>query len=93
MKLRLLVVALVFACMAWPVWMAGQEAPKPPALTETQRLQWQNVILRIQLAQAQMQQAQTEATVMLQAFQREGWTFDPSSMSYTALPKPEGKRP
>lgn len=50
--------ALVFA--AYVVHATQAELSKPPAITETQKLQIQNVLQRIQIAQLQSQAAQAE---------------------------------
>jgi hypothetical protein len=79
-----LLVALVIAAVA---------QDKTPSLTSEQKKDFQIVLLRYQLAQAQMQQAQSEAAALLQSFQVPGWTLNPDTMTYTPAPKPAEKQP
>lgn len=68
----------------------AQEATKTsPALTEVQKLQIQNVVQRVQLAQAQMQlaqleyeKAQTEAQKLLSGLNVEGYDLDLQKLEY-----------
>jgi hypothetical protein len=81
------------ACVLMAQEKPAAAQPSAPTLTSEQKKDFQIVILRIQLAQAQMQQAQQEANALLQSFQREGWTFDPQAMTYAPAPKPAEKKP
>jgi len=91
------------ACVAY-----AQEKPKPapvvaavkadPTLTEVQKLQIQNVMLRIELAQRQAQQAQAdfdkargEAQTLIQGLQVPGYDLDLQALAYKPKP-PEVKK-
>ena len=64
-------------------------AKQPPALTETQKLQIQNAVQRVQIAQLQMQAAQaelqkaaTEAQTLFKAFTVEGYDLNLQTLEY-----------
>jgi hypothetical protein len=90
---------VVCACVGYAATVLAQEKPTPtkvePALTEVQRLQVQNVLLRIELAQRTIQQAQadfekarTDATALMQGLQVPGYTLDLQTLTYTAAKPP-----
>ena len=84
----------------------GQEKPAPvvavakadPVLSEIDKLKVQNVMLRIELAQRQAQQAQAdfdkargEAQTLIQGLQVPGWELDLQLFTYKPKP-PEVKK-
>ena len=86
----------------------GQEKPKPapvvaavkadPVLSEIDKLKVQNVMLRIELAQRQAQQAQAdfdkargEAQTLIMGLQVPGWELDLQLFTYKPKP-PEVKK-
>lgn len=73
---------------------------QPPALTEVQRLQLQNLTQRLELAQLRAQAAQrefddarVEITKLLTALKVDGYTLDLATLSYTKdPPAPEASK-
>lgn len=108
--MRKVVIVFVVAALLGFIATALAQAPaKPvapvaevkalPTLSEVQKLQIQNVLLRIELAQRTMQQAQTdfdkartEAQTLISGLQVPGYDLDIAGMKYTAKP-PEAPKP
>jgi hypothetical protein len=63
--------------------------PKPPAITDVQRLTLQNAVLRMRLAQAEFDKARDEAALLLVELQKPGWVFDQQTMTYTKASDPK----
>lgn len=66
-----------------------QDTAKPPVLGETQKLQLQNLALRLEIAQLRAQAAQrdfdvarAEFATLLKSLEVPGYTFDPQTLAY-----------
>lgn len=70
---------------------AAQAAP--PQLTETQRLQVENLQLKNTLLQRQMAEIQAEFSALVEAIDKEhpGWLYNPQAGQFVPKPKAEGK--
>jgi hypothetical protein len=94
---RTLIGFLAALCLA--ATLAAQEKPapapdaRPPALTETQKLQLQNVMLRYELLQTQLRQVQGEAQALIKSLEVPGWTLDVQTLSYSPAAKTQAERP
>jgi len=102
---RIIYVFVLCALVSYAVTVLAQAPAKPaapvpatPALTEIQKLQIQNVMLRIELAQRQAQQAQADfdkaradAQTLIQGLQVPGWELDLQLFTYKPKP-PEVKK-
>lgn len=91
MKKILFTIAVACSLGGGLLWAQTDATAKPPMLSEVQKLQVQNAVLRFQLAQAQLQDAQREAAALIQSLQVAGWTLDVNSLTYSPAPKPERK--
>lgn len=108
---RIVVVFVVCAVLAFAVTVLAQAPVKPapvtatakadPTLSEVDKLRVQNVLLRIELAQRTMQQAQqdfekarADAQALIQGLQVPGFDLDLQALAYkpkAPAPSPEKK--
>ncbi len=96
MKTKLLILLIcLFGLVVAHAQTPAADVSKPPELSEVQKLQLQNVMLRYQLLQAQLQQVQQEAQGLIKGLERPGWTLDVQTMAYTRTPvqPAQGERP
>lgn len=70
LRLSALIAALLLAGMAWTSAQTG------PILTDVQVLRIQNAILKVQLAQSELERAKESANVLIQSLQVKGYTLD-----------------
>jgi hypothetical protein len=72
---------------------AGDSAPQTPTLTDVQLLQLQNAILRVRLAQSELERTKADANALVHALQRPGYVLDLERMVYVPTPTPEKPAP
>ncbi len=90
------------ACVVLAVMVLGLSAQepkpevKPPAVSEVQRLTFQNAVLRMKLAEQQARVAQAEydkarqdAEAIVTALQVPGFTLDQQTLTYAKAPEPK----
>lgn len=87
-SLASIVAVAVALCVAF-VWVAAMPQKAPPALTDVQKLQIQNAVQRVQIAQLQMQNAQAAfvqareaATTLLRGLNVPGYALDLQTLQY-----------
>ena len=68
------------------------QANEVPTLTEVQRLQIQNAILRVQLAQSELDRMKEAANVLIHALQKPGYALDLERLVYVPIPEPPPKK-
>ena len=64
------------------------QANEVPTLTEVQRLQIQNAILRVQLAQSELDRTKEAANVLIYTLQKPGYALDLERLVYVPIPEP-----
>lgn len=91
----------MLALLAGPLLAQDKPAPppKPPALTEVQKLTLQTLLQRIEIAQLRAQaaqrdfeQARDEAQKLLSVLQVPGYTLDLQTGVYTVTPPKAGEK-
>lgn len=63
--------------------VAQKAEEKPPSLSDVQKLQVQNALQRLEIAQLRLQAAQQDANTVLKSLTIPGWKLDLSTLTYT----------
>jgi hypothetical protein len=86
MLLRILALVLLMLTVA-------SAQTQAPLLTDVQRLQIQNAVLRVQLAQSELQRVTEAANALIHSLQKPGYTLDLDKFVYVPVPTKEPPDP